>query len=378
MTHPKNPQMTKKVAKPAMQKPNQFTVSKYSSKSVDTALASYAAAISDPFSDLAIGAQVPDMYSYPTSTARAEGTIILNSNGAGVASVLIGAHPYLSMIDMAGCYGSSGMNAWTTSTTAFGATSYGALSGLLQNYRVVGGGIEIRNLMAPTAAVGRCIAAKIPAIGPVPSANILDNIACLPQNLSGLYCNIAPATATAGYSGDLLEFPEAQEFTMQDLITNCLEINFKPTSPEAFRFHGSQTRDSVNATVNLGAGSIVTASTGVVIDTYDNSSNMEVEGFDCILLLFNGLPATTASVVEIKYIYHLEGSPLQSTSAGALAPAAKAVSHVNPLGHAQVLSKVLNNPTIKLAAKAISLASQVYFTPERAAATMMAKLGLTL
>lgn len=42
-----------------------------------TALESYHAALVSPFHPLAIGAQVPDLYSYPTSTYHAEGTVVV-------------------------------------------------------------------------------------------------------------------------------------------------------------------------------------------------------------------------------------------------------------------------------------------------------------
>jgi len=67
---------------------------------------------------------VPDLYSYPTSTYHAEGTIVVSSNASGVASLALFPHPYCTLIDMTtASVASTGMSQYTTNNPNFYASA---------------------------------------------------------------------------------------------------------------------------------------------------------------------------------------------------------------------------------------------------------------
>jgi len=351
-------------------------------KSLDEALNRYKLALTDPFHPDAIGAQVPDMYSYPTATYHAEGTVTIASNAGSIANLLLNWHPFASMVDMTGAsVNSTGMSAYTNSTTTYAAVSQANLAAVLTNWRLVGAGFQIRNLQPPTTATGRLIAASIPTVGDMPgpanlSANIIPN-----RYVASLITGIDTGAVNTGFASDILELPEADEITLQDIINEVFEIHLKPLSPDAFNFHSAQNYVATNTTQDLVGGAAFTVGTGVIASgSADNANLTECAGWDCVLINANGLPASTNNCFEIKYIYHFEGTPSLPSTQGTLVPGSNITKHVNPIGHMAVLQQALNSPGFKLCSKAVGMASEAYFgkVPGALASLMMSKLGLTI
>jgi hypothetical protein len=64
------------------------------------ALQKWRLSLTNPFDPHVCGVKIPDPYAYPTTTYKSEGTVTLATDSLGTASVMLLAHPYLSMVNM--------------------------------------------------------------------------------------------------------------------------------------------------------------------------------------------------------------------------------------------------------------------------------------
>jgi hypothetical protein len=327
-----------------------------SSKSVmvktsrDPQLDSYAASLLDPFSTLALGAQVPDMYSFPTATYHAEGTLSFgNSSTAGLASWLILPHPTITALDTLGTVSTNmttNLQSYTTATGVYAAVTAPNLYAALSNFRVVGMGIQIRNLMAVTAATGRIIIAPIPIAGPIPGPGLLATAGGGGPVGSQIAQN---CTGVGAFNGNLLDLPGSVEFAIQDIMVQGVESHFVPITPNAFNFHAAANTSQVGSDYQIG-GEYQTGG-AIATTALDASPYEDATGWTAWAVYAEGLPsAATGSLLEVKYILHLEGSPRLAPGTGSngqMVPAATNKSHVNPVGHLATLQKVLQSPWVK-------------------------------
>jgi len=344
-------------------------------------LLSYKAALSDPFNKMACGARVPDMYSYPTTTYHTEGTVTLQSNALGVASVLITPMPFNSMVDM------TTSSVYTTGMTRYAAGSnYAAVTQFqigskLSNYRLVGGGVELRNLLPPTTATGRVIAVNVPMSGSGPGIQALENFNVTNYisnaHISGIgqVAGSSSTDGTIGYSSSILSLPGAVEMTIQDLISSALAINFKPVSPRGFDIRNTKNINVIGQTAYADVRQVVGSAATTVAD---NIGTLEPYGWDCILLKFEGLPASTVCA-DLKYILHFEGTPALDVTSGGLVADADNVPHVNVLGFYNVLDSVLASPSIKMIGSALASGIAGYASGGigGAISSIMSKVGFT-
>lgn len=345
----------------------------------DPGVRAYEAALMSPFSPMALGAQVPDMYSYPTTTYHTEGTITLVSNASGIASVLLTPQPYFSMVDVSG--GSileTGMAPYVASTSCYAAVSLANLSSVLTNCRVVGGGFQVRNLMPPTTCTGRLILAPVPLSGVPPGPKLLGNQVAGVSKVVDIAIGIAPPAT--GFASSILELPKAKELTMQDLIASTLEFTFHPITAKAFDFCATDDSTDYNSADSMIGNDALTNATGTIIGAHDSLASSSIGlGFDSAAILFTGCPAST-TIAEIKYVLHFEGTPsMPSSSTGTLAPAVTPKVIVRPAQHLNILGKVLSRDNVRLATGlAASVAGGgVAGGASFVARTALAKLGLS-
>lgn len=315
--------------------------------------ASYAIALTKPLSYRAIGARVPDMFSAPTTTYHARGTITINSNSSGIASVILTANPLAATVDMTGAsVGATGQFMYN-SPNVYAAVSQPILASGLSSCRVVGVGFGFKNLLPPTTATGRCIFAAVPQVGDMPGISTLNipggvtnNALC--ERLTGTSPGLTTANTALGVSSTILALPDAEECTIQDIIATQITAFLKPVAPSAFEFHNTNLANAVSSGyTNSTNATYVTG--GSVIATADNGDITNYRGFECLMLRLEGLPAAVQPVMEIEYCYHLEGSPIPSSSVGAMVPATPAAPHVDLNLFNNVLSMALNAPTFEIA-----------------------------
>jgi len=175
-------------------------------------------ALSDPFNPKVTGVKIPDPYSYPTSAFKTEGYFTVSSDTTGMASVLLIAHPYLSMVNMnTGSTITTSMSRYSPSNTCYSAAPRAVLGDKLSNFRLVAVGYEIRNLLNQTACTGRLIGAKVPALNNIPGPDFLSNTAnsaVYNYRISDLVVAIDPGATTSGLPSSILTLPGALECTM--------------------------------------------------------------------------------------------------------------------------------------------------------------------
>jgi len=317
----------------------------------DVDLARYEAALCDPFSETAVGARVPDMYSAPTATYHSRGTITISANASGVASLLLTANPLYSTVDMtSGTVTSSTQNVVGLSTGIYSAATQGVLAGQLSTCRVVGCGYRIKNLIPPATATGRVIMCTSPIAGDAPGwigavgTGVSTSSMCL--RLSGVLVGTMGATAVTGLPSSILSCTESEECTVQDIIATAVQVCLKPTAPSAFEFHQTSTSVVVLGTITSGSTSMDTAAGALLAN--DNLNVVNYQGWECLMLRIEGLPVSTI-VGEIEYVFHFEGTPqIASPGLGAMYPDAPPKSHININGHNATLSKALSIPAFRI------------------------------
>lgn len=290
-----------------------------------------------PFTKMAYGSKALDLYAGPTTTCHLTGVVKFTSSSAGLGSVVMLGDPLISLISVGGTAagGVQGGMTLLSGSPVLGATTPASLKALLTNYRVVGWGIELRNLVPPTAATGRVYVAKVPSVGQYPSwYDITAIIANAGTVTAAELVEAATGYWTGGTNNNLpssiLSLPEAQEYSLQELITGVLGVNGLPVDPRAFWFKPTTAAASfttgTNDAIMLGGavGQATVSLGGTPLDSFTNTTN----GFEAILIRFDGFPASTEAI-EIKYVYHLEGTPvLTSVSAAPVQDNAEPSPHM--------------------------------------------------
>lgn len=304
---PTKPKKQKKVKQPAHGKRHTDEV------------AAYFAGLHDPFSRTARGVRYLDPVSYPTTTAVSEGIFNVVTDANGRAAFAMFSDPFLSLIAVAGSAQSSSGGAWPSNPTCWYTATTGQLAGVFSTYRTVASGIQIRNLQQPVSTQGRLYAAKSSGTGWIPGPIFMNETASQ-QDLMNIVLGISDVDSR------ILTLPESMETTMQDLIQNCLPITSRPTSAACTQFKNPMTYNQW-AVERLVGEAIFQPVPLTLIQV--EPSNAHSYGRDVILLNFTGCPPNT-TVAEIKYVYHYEGTPAMTGSAGVVTPDSMGMTNFMP------------------------------------------------
>jgi len=346
----------------------------------------YKMALSNPFSDQAIGAQVPDMFSAPTITYHSHGTIIVGSNASGIASLLLSPNPLLSCIDMTtGSVTTTGQKPYVSNPTMYMAASFTVLAATLASYRVVGCGWKIRNLIPQNTCTGRIIVAPVVLVGTESGPLTLDNVASANYLQANFATGYNAGGTTVGFSSDILEIPAAFEATLQDVTVDSIGMVSKPVTPMAFNFVNTVLSSQYNAGGSLNAvGSGLYAPGTGLVSSSENGGDMIQGGWEAFLLRAEGLPASVANCFEIQYTLHLEGTPVYQSGPGLILPAVPMKTHIDITGHNNILSRVLSQPSISFASDLTKAGLNGFSSAGVAGAgvnvmaTLFAKMGMQL
>lgn len=255
-----------------------------------------------------------DPYSYPTTTGIAEGVINVQTDGSGSASVAVFCDPFFTFYTSQGAIISSSTVPYPFNTWVFGASSVAQLDALFSTYRVVGGGVQVRNLMQPVSTQGRLFASKIASNNCIIPPSLLTN-----EVLSGPAAFKYSSNMSA-IDSRILNLPESTENTMSDLIQNVLPINFRGCSATNtfFRNSSSSTYLGGSGQDAMYFGNLLGQPNSGAMLQFASMTDVAY-GFDIILLRFTGCPANT-QVAEVKYALHYEGTPALATEAGVAIP----------------------------------------------------------
>jgi len=112
------------------------------------------------------------------------------------------------------------------------------------------------------------------------------------------------------------------------------------------------------------------------MEATDSADAMIIKGTEVTLLRFEGLPQDTVCA-EIKYVYHLEGTPSMNLNT-VLVTATEPVVMADPLKVERIRSKAIINDAIKVIPSIVSTGIQGYASggPMGALTSLIAKLGL--
>jgi len=225
-----------------------------------------------------------------------------------------------------------------------GSVTLAVLQAALGDYRVVSWGVRVRNIQPPGTAVGMLDVAQVPAARYLPGYDVLTNYAMTVANIESIFLGTIAGTGT-GFTS-LLNLPDSDEFAVQELMANDLLIVPKIVSPEYANF--LSTPSSANGTATQifpdpgGEVFDVTAKT-LTAGTRGDASQMA--GRSVVLLHGRGFPNST-SILDIEVIYHIEGTPLGTSTA--LTSGAKSIGISNPTEVSKEISKLSRQPCARI------------------------------
>jgi len=317
-----------------------------------SALSNYRAALDNPFSAMAQGARVPDMYCIPTSTRHITRSFTLTSSASGELDAICLPSAFHHVISPRGSM--TGAGNWqlldgTTVTSGLAYTDKAAFAQQLTNYRIVGWGIQVMGTASMTSNQGKIIIAKIPISSNLntkgdPVGGIMPNI----NNANATAANTLQAYGIPNYAGlvntpALVNLPDSFETTMVAISEKPRTVYSKITSPEAFSFR--ETTDNAIGYNITDQSSLTNVQSG-------DASYLRVAGFESIIVAASGLPASSA-VMELQITYHLEGTPYISSAGNSFIAGDSAMVSVDPIGWMKVIADVAKQSSFKSVAGVI-------------------------
>jgi hypothetical protein len=348
-------------------------------------LAIYRACLLNPFDPKASGVKTPDMYAYPTVSQKSEGTITVFSNASGVCSGMFLPHLYCSYVNMCtDAVVTSSMYRFPNNTAFYAAVTRPVLSEKLSNVRIVCTGLEIRNLLPQTTCTGRLIMAKVPCLNNAPGFGLLSatNTPCYNYKASSIIAGIEPVNTIDGIPSSIITLPGSMECSLQNIITNKVLVKTLPISPEAHNFHPTDIATFIGLTgtgqqyIDIETG--FNQSTGGSINYFDYSETNVIKGHECVLLRGEGLPYSVPCF-EIKYIFHIEGTPVID-SGSVLVPAQEKVSIADPVRFERLKADIINRDSIDIISSVLKTGINAYGAYQSggisALTQIMAKIGL--
>lgn len=315
---------TKQTQKKKKQKSTAITVPPKARLAVD-----FAHAIAAPFDPASIGIRVPDIFSFPTATYHVHGvTTLSTSSGSGIIGGAFLPNPVVSFIDTKfdsgslTCVNSSGMTNIAFATTPAGpspcwsAITPTNLGTVLSSYRVASWGIRIKNLMTPLNATGRLYIAIVPSPQEVPSYYAIT------KGTIGYMVNsfIGPGITN---NSSILELPVSQEVSVTEMLSGAIQITPAPVNPVFYNFRSAAAAMQVGTDVF--DGTHVTSPASGATATPAGISLTSLTGGSTVLVYADGLPLST-NCFEVEYIYHIEGTPVLSSTNDKLVTASNATS----------------------------------------------------
>lgn len=293
----------------------------------------FASQLAQPFDPSAMGCRVPDPFSFPTATYHLHGNVVLASDVNGCGGLLFMPSPLLSMVDTSKASGGSSIvtsssfvdiGAAGTSGLTYGATNSTGLGVVLATQRVVSWGIKITNLQPELSATGRIYVALYPACSNIPGEEMLNNAAS-PINATYITSYCINQVPTAVYNSAIENQPSGAQFGVQDLLHGDLQVVGSYTDPTYFKFKDVATMNNYSSTFVYGTEAL---SGGGTISNVGNSDVHNMTGGVAICVYYEGMPASTTKVLDIEYIYHLEGSVAGASSKTSPVPSNQVASCV--------------------------------------------------
>lgn len=301
----------------------------------------YRIALVDPFDQRALDVRLPNDFATPTITRCITGFTTLGAV-VGSTAFCFTPSPILSMYSPSSVVTSTDMISYTSYDRLYQALDQATMLKQFASWRLVAGGIRIKSQLPVTAQPIVVAIATTPVVGSGPGPNFLNiregQTQTAVNNILQDITGVAPST---GWAGSLNGFSNFNRFNTQDVSTQSLTVPFRVTDARAFEFrNGNQTIGADIGGYTVGDQSIVKTSNNTIVTlSNDNEEAYGFEGFSCIAMDIKGAPTNILSVLEIEYIYHLEGIPRgeAATNRNAInssASVADAASHLGDIAWA--------------------------------------------
>jgi hypothetical protein len=280
------------------------------SSSGKSGIPSYARILQNPFQ--ALGCRQPDLFDNGCISFHHKSVTMLAASVA-TAGYVVFCNPIDTLWDCTtSTLGATGLTAFAGATNCYGAVPLANLKGDLSNFRMVSGGIKIRNNQPMNGVTGRIRVASIPVVGHLPMIGLLTNVVPLFQNIMATaFGDTAPFSQTTGVPlSNLLGVPGAVECTCEDLWQNEMNLCFRPTSMDFTSFNALTINDSFNATINQVDSWAETAATGAMVNAYSEPASLTKNyGWNAFFIEIDGASSVSGGAVELELCLHFEGTP---------------------------------------------------------------------
>ncbi len=314
---------------------------------MDLEVRKYMAALTDPFSERACGARVPDQYSCHTTTFELRATHSVQSVG-GTIGVWVLPNVVTSLVVPDGTFTGSSTITWLDGTTTPTVRRWGfdstTLGNKLQNYRVVGMGVRVTNLSSMTNAAGKLIMGTYPINAYYATAdfNIGGNAPAV--NTGGTGSNtlskwgVPFSGGTVDYAS-LVNYPGTKVVSALEAAEGEYDIIPKPCQPSAFEFR--EPNDSYQGFNFPGMLSGTSRAAG-------DASYLKLDGFEAAFVGMTGGSGIN-NTLDIEIVYHIEGAPIivAGTPSAAFINQQGTASPVNISGFFGALESALKLPGVR-------------------------------
>lgn len=303
-------------------------------KSTASALAQYEAALMNPFSEQALGARVPDSYSFPSEVRHAKTVYTLQAATGGNLDCAIFPHPLYTVVSGIGTL-NGGVGTPENTVPGFtqtGIVSQTTLAGIYGNYRIVGGGVRVKFSQSYNNATGRLFIAVQPSPANIPyyagsgaKVDLYDTL------------DLPYEAASGGIPTSIVTLPYSLEIPVSELIGNGIEIPLRVSSAAFSEWREANIASSGPSLVTLGAS---TSAIGEIV----GENFVAADGFSTVMIRGTNLP-TGSPCLDIEVILHFEGTPAIQT--GTVMAGATSAPVVNVTGMFAALAKQNNSPFAK-------------------------------
>jgi hypothetical protein len=284
----------------------------------------YRDALLNPFNPYVAGVKIPEPFPTFTTTYKIAGTHNVSSL-AGVTSggLLLRSSPSAALVNTS-IYAqlgassvlsvTSGLPAYTSNTFVYGVSGAG-LASVMGQYRVVSVGFKISVTQPIGTSGGRTgwlVITPIPSSPDFPNESLLATQSILASAAGGrLTDRVNYVIAT---SNSILEMPGSIRVNLSEVGAQTILLSDRPTTFDYAQFYPTIDSNGYNATIGEGSDVAFTSAGVVSIVPTLTVNTTSHPGHTNYLLWFEGLPAAAQNLVDIEYIYHLEGTPVVSNS----------------------------------------------------------------
>lgn len=282
-------------------------ISKINAMSGDQNVGCYLAALSNPFSERAGGARVPDQYSAHTTTFELRASHTITASALGNIGVWVLPNVVTSMVVPDGTFSGSSNLTWLDNTTTPACQRWGfdrdTLGSRLQNYRIVGMGVRVTNMSSMTNASGKIIMGSYPINAYYVTKNFTVGGATPATNTSATGSNTLSKWGVLNSGGNidyasLVNYPGTKVISGLEAAEHEFDVIPKPCQPSAFEF-----REPNDSYQGFGFTGYISGSLAAGDPSY-----LKLDGFEaCFIALSGGVASTSA--LDIEIVYHIEGAP---------------------------------------------------------------------